>query len=993
MAIRQTYLDWNEPCLPQAANWVLSQKREATQDLASQADLSDFILVVSGARAGRRLLEILVERTVGRAMTPPRIITLNQLPELLYASDLPRIDDLSVWLYRAQAIHATPLQELAVLLPHPPKEDDAIGQLTLAQEIQKIADELASHQLTFASVASQITSLMDFDDHQRWDVLASIDERYHQLLSDRGLTDTNRARASALQAATEQSASPQQSAPSPASIHLKADERIALIATTDLPPVAMAMLRQLNQLQDSASAQDDAQDDALVDVLIHAPSDQAQGFDELGRLDPSWWEPMPTELAPQRVHLMDRPADQAYHIATLISQMGNHDEPQSPLPRPDQITVGLGDQTMAPQITRTLACTGVPTRHAAGKLINQSSPAVLLQNVAVLLTRHTTRELAQSLRCPAIEARVRSEMGVQGNLLLTHLDQYINAHLTHRLSDAFLEDEPDPRQPADEKPASESPSKTVMLAWQTMLNLLPKEWDSPRPLSQWCEPIAQILQTFFGQRDLQRFDPDDAVLIRAIQAMANALGQQADAPSDLSVLDKFTLPQAIQLLLIQIAGQLLPPESGEPAIELLGWLELQLDDAPHLIIAGFNEGNVPQHSNNHWLLPDTLRQKLGLPDNRHRYVRELYMLKAMIHSRSSVDLIAGRHSQKGEPLTPSRLLLASNPDELPQWILKFYDTRHNSPRAPLLMTPGKTSTFDVPRPMPLDRPITNLSVTAFRDYIACPYRFYLKHVLRLRQLDDTAVEMDAMSFGNMAHDVLQQFAQSSLIQSSDADSIADFLASTLQSRIQNKFGSKPPAVIHIQQEILQQRLARFAAWQAGQTAMGWKLDVKLTERKLQTILDVDGQPFTIHGRIDRCDHLTNAQADQQTHRLLDYKTGDAHHPPEKTHRKRDGTWLDLQLPLYHELARSLNLQGQIELGYFNLPKDLNHVGHTAAEWDEHDIESAVDTAREIIRKIREEKFWPPTIDPRDDEFAGICMDHVLNKAQDELSENVTGANA
>lgn len=980
MPIHQTYLSWDEPCLPLAADWVLSQKlttHEAgnvSADL-SEADLSNFTLVVSSSRAGRRLLEILVERTTGQAMTPPRIVTLSKLPEFLYTSTLPQADELMTWMLRAQAIHQTPPATLKALLPHPPKADDAIGQLTLAQEIQTLADELAAHHHTFASVATQVASLVDFDDHTRWDVLAQLDEQYHQLLTDRNMNDTNLARAQALAGApsTEQSEAGEDvdaviDADSEIDLGraIQHQGRLVLIAVTDVTPVVHDML---------AALQTD------VDILMHAPASHADGFDHVGRLLAPWWDSQRIHFDPAQIHLLNRPADQAYHVPALIHQRLTQHNVPGELPGPDQFTVGLGDPNMAPLIIRTLDSTNVPSRHAAGRVINQSTPAVLLQHIASLLTQHTTRELAHALRCPAIEARVRADMGDQSKLLLTHLDTYIGVHLPHRLSDVFLEDAPDARHPEVETPAALSPSKTVTLAWQTLLQLIPAHWDTPAPLATWGQPIAKLLETFFGQRDLQRFDPDDAILIRAIQAIAQALEQQATAPADLAVLSQFTLPQAINLLLIQIAGKLLPPESGDAAVELLGWLELQMDDAPHLILTGFNEGSIPQAVNNHWLLPDTLRQKLALPDNHSRFVRESYMLHAMLHSRESVHLIAGRTSSQGDPLTPSRLLLAGAADQLPQWILRFYKTNHDAPRAPLLLAPGRSKhgTFDVPRPLPLTRPITGLNVTAFRDYIACPYRFYLKYVLKLRTLDDSAVEMDAMTFGNMAHDILKQFAQSKLVTSPNPQHIANHLIESLHQHIEHAYGPNPPGVIHIQEEILTQRLTHFAHWQANEIRQGWQINAKLVERPLQTTLDVDGSPFTLQGRIDRADFHP-----ELGHRLLDYKTGDTHKLPDKTHRKPDGTWTDLQLPLYHKLASSLDLQGNIGLGYVLLPKDLRKTGLAQASWGASDIESAIACAHDIIRNIREEKFWPPTQTPFDDEFAAICMDHCLNKpAQDQ----------
>ncbi len=63
---------------------------------SSRVDLGDLVVVVPGARAGRRLLEILVDRAESNRLMlwPPKIATVGTLPELLYQAKKPVADDL-----------------------------------------------------------------------------------------------------------------------------------------------------------------------------------------------------------------------------------------------------------------------------------------------------------------------------------------------------------------------------------------------------------------------------------------------------------------------------------------------------------------------------------------------------------------------------------------------------------------------------------------------------------------------------------------------------------------------------------------------------------------------------------------------------------------------------------------------------------------------------------------------------------------------------------
>jgi hypothetical protein len=86
MPITREFLDVTRPALPEAAEYL--RERFAT---ARTFDLSRVIVVVPGGRAGRRLLEILVDlaEASGLMLSPPEIVTIGGLPERLYEPKLP----------------------------------------------------------------------------------------------------------------------------------------------------------------------------------------------------------------------------------------------------------------------------------------------------------------------------------------------------------------------------------------------------------------------------------------------------------------------------------------------------------------------------------------------------------------------------------------------------------------------------------------------------------------------------------------------------------------------------------------------------------------------------------------------------------------------------------------------------------------------------------------------------------------------------------------
>ncbi len=777
---------------------------------------------------------------------------------------------------------------LGRIVPVLPAEGDWHAWLALAADIQALHETLSADGVSFDEVLVKCQGVFDFDDQQRWEVLAELQQSYEAVLQRQGLCDRHAVLRDA----------------SPAPRHdLGAD--IVLIATADLP---IAIRRLMASFPSRAFA------------LIHAPDSLAEGFDEVGCLIPAYWVKRHLPLDPAQVRIVDRPRDQAHEVLDQIVQLTSMAAPSAtaddqPL-EPGQITVGLGDPNLAPLIERTLELGAVPARPAAGRRVARTRPGFFLEAWCQYLRQRRFDGLAALLRHPDVEKFLWQTLGpdsigaVDG--WLTLLDQYLTEHVQGRVSKGWLG-----------KPEISAPLEAVR---QAIDNLAPEHAAKSRPLPEWSAVISAALTQLYGQESPEQAIPDDARPAAALEVIKQILADQAGLDPQDPATPQLNLADAITLTLSRLREAVLPRPSNRsngPAIELLGWLELQLDDAPALILTSVNEGYIPESINHDAFLPDSVRRKLGMLDNRRRYARDLMALTAILKSRPRVRLISGRRSTQDDPLMPSRLLLACPEDELPARVCDFYDRLPQTPVAPVLHS-GSESLFRLPLPVPPAQPIQGLEVTAFRDYLACPYRFYLKHVRGLDALDDTAVEMTPSTFGSLAHHVLDDYGRSHLAQSTDSAEIAAYLEQKLESLCRRSFGSEPPAAITLQREQLRQRLEVFAAWQARQVREGWRV-LGLTEKRLRATLDVDGLPFQLTGRIDRID-----QHPEKGLRILDYKTGDAGKDPDETHRA-GSAWMDLQLPLYRLLARSAGLSGPIQLGYVRLPKKLGDVGLAAAE--------------------------------------------------------------
>ena len=98
--------------------------------------------------------------------------------------------------------------------------------------------------------------------------------------------------------------------------------------------------------------------------------------------------------------------------------------------------------------------------------------------------------------------------------------------------------------------------------------------------------------------------------------------------------------------------------------------------------------------------------------------------------------------------------------------------------------------------------------------------------------------------------------------------------------------------------------------------------------------------------------------------------------------------MDLQLPLYRLLIRSLAIKGDVELGYVQLPGDLAKVGFAIADWSDSDLLEAETLARTIAADILDLKITdvPRLNDLRYAESSRICQDTVIDRHIPWLSD-------
>ena len=458
--------------------------------------------------------------------------------------------------------------------------------------------------------------------------------------------------------------------------------------------------------------------------------------------------------------------------------------------------------------------------------------------------------------------------------------------------------------------------------------------------------LRRMLSAIFAERILDERNPED----REFAAAAEALTRLIDECGD----DKELLA-----LRLDEATYSLEPDEGDVVLTD-GWMELPFLDADELVVAGFQEGCVPESTVGHPFVPDSLRRRLGIPDNAAKEARDRAILRLAVGTRAADAVRISFHSisPEGDAIKPSRLLFDTSDDaDLVARVKAFYAARHGTEEGCAYDLPAEWR-LKLPIP-PESMTLERISPTRLDSYLRCPFTYYLKdkNVLGDKRMDDRAEELASWEYGNLAHEALEAFGLSPLADSTDADAIRAFLCERVDAQLADRFGIDVPAIVAMQGESVKRRLGNFAAVQAARRAAGWR--IAAVERKLE--LTYGHTRF--HGKCDRIDH--NDATGEWC--VIDYKTWDSAAKARPFETKRDGSraWKSLQLPIYCAMLDVDGSDGFAEARLENISSCYCVLGKTADEVCFTEpvggafVPEAEAVVRDLVAKIERGIFWPP----------------------------------
>jgi len=934
MAIERHFLEWDEPVVDRVRQYLIPEAPDPA------VDLRNTLVLVPTRHAGRRLREALTVYCARRGAY--LLAPMLQTPVDLVSAGAGELTagPLEVSAAWTDVLRNIDVAEYPGLFPSGVPARDFSWALSTGAMLQRLRDELAEHGMSVESIVSGQGEALQ--EHQRWIDLARLERLFVLTIETRlGLRDPCSAM---LGRSTTPTLPP-------------AIERVVLACSPDPTPIA---LRALETLSERTS----------VDVLVHAPITHADSFDSWGRPRADRWRSETINITEADLMLASSPSAQSRLAMKSLTEasLGPHD-----------IAVGVPDDAVIPHLETVLSEHGIASFNPAGAPLGRHPVFQLMERYRDLIAQRSYSALSGFLRNADVLEHLRRAHGTTTQALLTELDEFQNEHLPTSVHDvAERLRERDDRRKAFPALAGAMRLVESLPSTATGVNVE--------------QSLRSLLQSIYSTRELRPGAPDDQEFRTVAERVDEALHQAAGSVIPLL---RLSPQEGIELLLRHLAQTRYSLERPPDAIDLEGWLELPWDDAPLLVVTGMNDGAVPQRPSNEAFLPESLRSALGLRTEVDRLARDVYLARTLVESRrrnGRVCFISGKYGQDGEPLRPSRLLFHCVDAELPRRAKRLFgppdDVRPSVPstvsfRLRPSIPPNRDHAIAIPR---------TLAVTAFRDYLSCPFRFYLKRVLNMESLTDAKAEMDALDFGDLIHDALARLAaEPDMRDCTSAALIRRHLLGSVDRWASRRFGPNPPLHLTMQLDIARERLGAAAEAQAFETSQGWQ--IVAWEKSLT--LNCGG--MTVKGRVDRVDRHRSTGV----YRVLDYKSSEKARTPEEFHfgtfredsreyslisaGGKTRRWIDLQLPFYVWMFRAgVAPEAVVHAGYFNLPRDTDSTG--VALWDSLDedvLAGASVCAQGVVSDVMNARFWPPASRVDFDDFESLFPGGVTESVDGE----------
>ncbi len=937
----RSFLSPKRPLLDETVDFLAGRARTLASGAKSLAHLA---VIVPTAQSGRRLREALAKRF--GAVVPPAVMTPPVLVEA--GGGAPAASRLVELATLAKILESTPPGKFPSLFPkrETPPAPSFRDALDLASSLLGVWRLIAENALSSSEVAAALEAdalLAPANEDARWRDLAALEDAFAAALARRGLAPSSRRPALAI-------ANP----PS-----LDGVETVVLAGLYSPLPAIYKILAAMR---------------VEIVALVHAAEEDAQYFDDFGRVKPGAEFLNDLGIDANDITRHPKAVDEAEAVRALYAASVG-----------DDCALVIADHDFYHEAQSAFLMDDAKLYDPSRTLLSSSPLGRLAAQMVALALDPNAGIFAAFIRQGDVQRHLADELELapeQVTAAIVELDKFSSEKFPRTLADIAARSEGDLQKIAKFVSGMFAP-----------FHAAEGGADAGR--------LRGLIERVLGSRQVDVATGEGRELVAAATALGKLFDELEDAAlgfRDAALLFSRSLEECEYQL----------EEDPDGTIRAEGWLELPFIGAKNAIVAAMSEGAVPESVTGHAFVPDSLRGALGLYTNEARAARDAFVLKEALACRAAHAVRLSFHTLAADSsiLKPSRLLLRTSGDEeLSRRAIEFYkDASAVSSSRPRTL-PEK---WRLDLPPPPRGPLSRISVTMLDTYLKCPFTYFLKTQFKTRS-EVSPHEMNAQLFGTVAHQALETLNSPELADVDDAATLAAALRNELDAVAAQRFGVNPSALVTLQLEAIARRLEFFSACEARRRREGWRTIAKETPLRVRY-----GQSQTlIKGIFDRLDY--NAATNELC--VVDYKTWDKleRGSPFTTEGKEvafaasrgiklpgEGkAWKSLQLSVYcdmvetniKELLHGTGITGTcgIKACYAILGQSQAETGFSQMISSEDWNASAKEVVLYLIDQIERGVFWPPS--PSDlwrTDFGELFFDTPEKSMQREKVERLKG---
>lgn len=441
----------------------------------------------------------------------------------------------------------------------------------------------------------------------------------------------------------------------------------------------------------------------------------------------------------------------------------------------------------------------------------------------------------------------------------------------------------------------------------------------------------------------------------------------------------------------------------DEALNFSGFLDLIWYENPTLILGGISEEAFSSSAVEDAFFPENVRNSLNWSSAKKRFGADIHRFEQLLeqYPKEKFFITFSAASKNGELHTLPRLFFNVNDEKMLKNCRLLFNSELAEPMMEQQEIPPLKYSSHITDKMP-----SKISVTAFKNYIKCPYTFYLNNIQNCQDQGHELFELQANQNGTLLHNVMEIYGKSFEKEIPDIKHLTEYCLNEFERQFYACTGFAPNNLTLMQNEEIRKNLIAFAEYeyQYRQNLQNHKI-IK-TEQKIDiAFADLlarlpdnwraeipppaqECADIHIVGKIDRIDSFYDDE-NNHIYRIIDYKSANKPESPSEVHlsssvpshlepemlfaghngRGREIYFSDMQLVIYSLFANFLpekfNIEKDavIQCGYYNLPLNIEKTAiEIFSELDDAMLKNGAKTLILLMNRIFAERcFWPPSL--------------------------------